>query len=39
MTDPIRLVATSERTISQIAADLEVGLSTLTRWKRQFHEA
>lgn len=37
--EAVRLIATSGRTISQVAADLGVGLSTLARWKRQFHEA
>ncbi len=37
--EAVLLIATNGRTISQIAADLGIGLSTLTRWKRQFHEA
>jgi len=32
------LLETSGRTIAQIAADLGIGLSTLTRWKRIYHE-
>ena len=31
--EAVRLIATSGWTINQVAADLGVGLSTLTRWK------
>lgn len=34
-----RLIETSGRTISQIATDLDLGFSTLTRWKRPHQEA
>jgi transposase len=37
--ESVRLTETSGRTIAQIADDLGLGLSTLTRWKRQFREA
>ena len=37
--EAVRLTETSGRTISQIAKDLDLGLSTLARWKRQFREA
>ena len=37
--EAVRLVETSGRTISQVADDLGIGLSTLTRWKRVFREA
>lgn len=37
--EAVRLTETSGRTISQIAKDLDLGLSTLTRWKRQYREA
>ncbi|GAA0615574.1 hypothetical protein GCM10008943_33250 [Paenochrobactrum glaciei] len=37
--EAVRLIATSGRTFSETAADLGVDLSTLTRWKRQLHEA
>ena len=37
--EAVRLLETSGRTIAQIAADLGVGLSTLTRWKRIYREA
>lgn len=36
--EAVRLVETSGRTISQVADDLGIGLSTLTRWKRVFRE-
>jgi len=36
--EAVRLTETSGRTISQVSDDLGVGLSTLTRWKRQFRE-
>ena len=35
----MRLTETSGRTVAQLAADLGVGKSTLTRWKTQFKEA
>jgi transposase len=37
--EAVRLVATSGRTVRQVAADLGIGKSTLTRWKTQFDEA
>jgi len=37
--EAVRLTQTSGRTIKQVADDLDIGLSTLTRWKRKFHEA
>jgi len=37
--EAVRLTETSGRTISQVAQDLGLGLSTLTRWKRQYREA
>ena len=37
--EAVRLIETSGRTIAQIADDLGVGLSTLTRWKRIYSEA
>jgi len=37
--EAVRLTQTSGRTISQVAKDLGIGLSTLTRWKRKYHEA
>ncbi len=37
--ETVRLIETSGRTISQIADELGVGLSTLTRWKRIYREA
>lgn len=37
--ETVRLAETSGRTISQVADDLGIGLSTLTRWKRVFREA
>lgn len=37
--EAVRLIETSGRTIKQIADDLGVGLSTLTRWKRLYREA
>ena len=35
----MRLTQTSGRTISQVAEDIGIGLSTLTRWKRKYQEA
>ena len=37
--ETVRLLETSGRTISQVAKDLGLGLSTVTRWKRQYREA
>ena len=37
--ESVRLAETSGRTIAQVADDLGIGLSTLTRWKRQYREA
>jgi transposase len=37
--EAVRLTETSGRTIAQVAEDLGLGLSTLTRWKRQYREA
>ena len=37
--EAVRLTQTSGRTISQVAADIGLGLSTLTRWKRKYQEA
>ena len=37
--EAVRLTQTSGRTISQVAEDLGIGLSTLTRWKRKYQEA
>lgn len=37
--EAVRLTETSGRTVSQVAADLGIGKSTLTRWKTQFKEA
>ncbi len=37
--ETVRLLETSGRTIAQVAKDLGLGLSTVTRWKRQYHEA
>jgi transposase len=37
--EAVRLTHTSGRTISQVADDLGLGLSTLTRWRRKYHEA
>lgn len=36
--EAVRLIETSGRTIAQIAEDLGVGLSTLTRWKRVYRD-
>lgn len=36
--EAVRLTETSGRTIAQVAEDLGLGLSTLTRWKRQYRE-
>ena len=37
--EAVRLTETSGRTIAQLADDLGIGLSTLTRWKRRYREA
>ena len=37
--EAVRLKETSGRTIAQVADDLGIGLSTLTRWKRRYREA
>ncbi len=37
--EAVRLTQTSGRTIKQIADDLGIGLSTLTRWKSKYQTA
>jgi transposase len=37
--EAVRLTQTSGRTISQVAEDIGIGLSTLTRWKHKYQEA
>jgi len=37
--EAVRLTETSGRTVAQVARDLGIGKSTLTRWKTQFKEA
>lgn len=37
--EAVRLAQTSGRTISEVAEDIGIGLSTLTRWKRKYQEA
>lgn len=37
--EAVRLIETSGCTIGQVASDLGIGLSSLTRWKRQYREA
>ena len=37
--EAVRLTLTSERTIRQVADDLGIGFSTLTKWTRKFYEA
>ena len=37
--EAVRLTESSGRKIAQVAEDLGLGLSTLTRWKRQYREA
>lgn len=37
--EAVRLTATSGRTVAQVADDLGIGRSTLTRWKRYHGEA
>jgi transposase len=36
--ESVRITETSDRTVAQVAEDLGIGLSTLTRWKRRFRE-
>ena len=36
--EAVRLTQTSDRTIRQVAEGLGIGFSTLTKWKRKFHE-
>ena len=36
--EAVRLTETSGRKIRQVADDLGIGLSSLTRWKRQYRE-
>lgn len=37
--EAVRLTETSGRSIMQVADDLGTGLSSLTRWKRQYRDA
>lgn len=37
--EAVRLVATSGRTVGQVADDLGIGRSTLTRWQRIYRDA
>lgn len=37
--EAVRLLASSGRTVGQVAADLGIGKSTLGRWKSQLDEA
>ena len=37
--EAVRLTETSGRTIAQVADDLGLGLSTLSRWRRRYQEA
>lgn len=37
--EAVRLTETSGRTVGQVATDLGIGKSTLTRWKTLFREA
>ncbi len=37
--EAVHLTETSGRTIFEVAEDLGIGRSTLTRWKKQFREA
>jgi len=37
--EAVRLTETSGRTVAQVADDLGIGLSSLTRWKRMYREA
>ncbi len=36
--EAVRLTETSGRTIAQVADNLGIGLSTLSRWKRRYRE-
>ena len=36
--EAVRLTESSGRTITQVADNLGIGLSTLTRWKRRYRE-
>ncbi len=37
--EAVRLTETSGRTMSRVADDLGLGLSTLTRWKKRYRDA
>ena len=37
--EAVRLVSTSGRTVGQVADDLGIGKSTLTRWQRFYRDA
>ena len=37
--EAVRLLSTSGRTVGEVAADLGVGKSTLTHWRRRLQEA
>ena len=37
--EAVRLLATSGRTVMEVADDLGIGRSTLTKWKSKFAEA
>ena len=37
--EAVRLTETSGRTAAQVADDLGLGLSTLTRWKKRYRDA
>ena len=37
--EAVRLTETSGRTIAEVADDLGLGLSTLSRWRRRYREA
>ncbi|UZO94945.1 Transposase (plasmid) [Roseomonas mucosa] len=37
--EAVRLLSTSGRRVGEVAADLGVGQSTLTHWRRRFQEA
>ena len=37
--EAVRILASSDRTIRQVAGDLGVGVSSLGKWKRQYEEA
>ena len=36
--EAVRLTQTSDPTVRQVAEDLGIGFSTLSKWKRTFHE-